>query len=216
MLEFVKAAEKYDEKGTTKFTTFAYRSVMYGVNDEMKFQMNRAGVTGADFVKPSESVSLDEDNGSIDTLAAEPETEDNTDEIRRKVSSIMEILTETEQKVLGCFFGIGCERQTGLKKISKQLGLREMEVKLAMESGKRKLGIEEYKAMPLIDIIAKISDENHPITKDEIMNAFKESGSAVSDNNVTLSNAVDDLLSVVDPLEHTDDNDADYKIKYKD
>ncbi|MBQ9519369.1 MAG: sigma-70 family RNA polymerase sigma factor [Firmicutes bacterium] len=212
MLEFIEASKRYDEKKNAKFTTFAYKSVENGIKDEMKFQMNIAGV---DFVKPSKSVSLDEDNGLIDTLAAEPEAEDNTDEIRRMVSLKMEILTETEQKVLCCFFGIDCERQIGLKKIAKQLAMSEIEVRLAMESGRRKLGIEQYKAVTLIDIIAKISDEHHPVTKDDIMNAFKESGSAISDNPVTLSNAVDELLSVVDPLEHTDDNDIDYRIKYK-
>ncbi len=37
-----------------------------------------------------------------------------------------------------------------------------------------------------------------------------------NDNIRTVADAIDDLLGVVDPLEYTGDNDADYRIKYKD
>ena len=51
----------------------------------------------------------------------------------------LQLLTERKKKVLYMAYGIGCERCANAGKIAKALGMRELEVRRALQSGKRKL-----------------------------------------------------------------------------
>lgn len=73
----------------------------------------------------------------------------------------------------------------------------------------------ENKTVQVLKILKKISDETHPVTQAQILNAMKDTGDAVTENAATLSGTVDEILRQMNPIEYTGDNDADYRIKYK-
>ena len=140
-LELLRAGEKYDPSQGAKLTTYAKKAVQRGIKEEAIFQINRAGITGKEYVGPADSISIDdEENGIADRLAAEaapsglPEMDADA-----ALRDGLKQITETERAVLYTVYGIGCERCTNLKKVAGGLGMTEQETRRALESGKRKL-----------------------------------------------------------------------------
>ena len=88
-------------------------------------------------------VSLDEGSGVIRKISEEAyfllETECADRERDEQLREDLQLLTEREKKVLYMAYGIGCERCAKAGKIAKALGMRELEVRRALQSGKRKL-----------------------------------------------------------------------------
>ena len=140
-LELIRAAGRYDEEKGVKFTTFAYMAVMEGIREEVLFQIDRSGVTGKDGA--ADCVSVDEGSGVIRKLSEEAffrsEAECADRERKEWLREGLQLLTESEKKVLYMAYGIGCERCANAGKIAKALGMRELEVRRALQSGKRKL-----------------------------------------------------------------------------
>lgn len=151
-LELLRVSEKYDPSMGVKLMTYAKKAVERGIKEEAVFQINRAGLTGKDYVGSADSISIDDAGNGIAQMLAEgtvsdvgtemsaekggeAQTEPNLDALRDGLGQI----TETERAVLYAAYGIGCERCTNAKKTAKQLGLTETEVKRALENGKRKL-----------------------------------------------------------------------------
>lgn len=142
-LELIKAAGRYDAESGAKFTTFAYKAVEEGMKEEAIFQINRSGVTGRKFFIAADSLSVDEENGVIEMLSeqaflysdGENEDRERAEQLRRDLQR----LTENEKNVLYMAYGIDCDRCANPKKIARALDMSELEVKRAMESGKRKL-----------------------------------------------------------------------------
>ena len=140
-LELLRASERYDPERGAKLTTYAKTAVQRGIREEAVFQINRAGITGKEYVGPTDSISIDdEENGIADRLAAEaapsglPEMDADA-----ALRDGLKQITETERAVLYTVYGIGCERCTNLKKVAGGLGMTEQETRRALESGKRKL-----------------------------------------------------------------------------
>lgn len=69
--------------------------------------------------------------------------------------------------------------------------------------------IAEQRTVDVLRVLKEFSDENHPISKKEIL---KEVGT--TENPQTLSNTVDEILKQINPAEYTDNNDGEYRIKY--
>lgn len=155
-LELLRAGEKYDPSQGAKLTTYAKKAVQRGIKEEAIFQINRAGLSGKEYVGPADSISIDdEENGIAQMLAAkavsdaEAETGAEADaDAGETVPAEPDLavlrgglgqITETERAVLYAVYGIGCERCANLKKAAKQLGMTETNVKRALESGKRKI-----------------------------------------------------------------------------
>lgn len=145
-LELIKADGRYDPGKGTKFTTYAYKSVMEGIKEEAIFQINRSGVTGKEHVATADCVSIDDENGIVVKISEdlsweqygagdEGKEDDRVENLRMN----LQLLSENEKKVLYAAYGIECERCTNTGKIAQMLNMRELEVKKAMESGKRKL-----------------------------------------------------------------------------
>lgn len=141
-LELIKAAGRYDVESGAKFTTYAYKAVEEGMKEEAIFQINRSGVTGRKFYTATDSISVDEENG-IEMLSEQVllysdegnEDRERAEQLRRDLQR----LTENEKNVLYMAYGIDCERCANPKKIAKTFDMSELEVKRALESGKRKL-----------------------------------------------------------------------------
>lgn len=73
----------------------------------------------------------------------------------------------------------------------------------------------ESKTIQVLQILKEISDEEHAVTKAEILKEMKGTGCATTENPVTLSAIIEDILRQINPLEHTAENDSEYKIKYR-
>lgn len=71
------------------------------------------------------------------------------------------------------------------------------------------------KAVQVLEILKKISDESHAVTQAELLEAMRETGDAVTESPATLANTVDEILRQINPMEYTKENDAEYRIKYK-
>ena len=69
--------------------------------------------------------------------------------------------------------------------------------------------ISERRTVDVLDVLRRISDEKHPVTKREILEEVE-----TTDNPQTLSNTVDEILLQINPIEYTGDNDYEYRIKY--
>lgn len=70
--------------------------------------------------------------------------------------------------------------------------------------------IAEQRTVDVLDVLKRISDEDHPVTKKEILDEI-----STTENPSTLSNTVDEILLQINPIEHTGDNDHEYRIKYE-
>ena len=145
-LELIKADGRYNSDKGAKFTTYAYKSVMEGIKEEAIFQINRSGVTGKEHVTSAECVSIDDENGLVEKISEdlsweqyEAGDEGEEDGRTEKLRVNLQMLSENEKKVLYAAYGIECERCTNTRRIAQMLNMRELEVKKAMESGKRKL-----------------------------------------------------------------------------
>lgn len=71
------------------------------------------------------------------------------------------------------------------------------------------------KAVQVLEILKKISDESHPVTQAELLTAMRDDGFAATENPGTLSNTVDGILRQINPVEYTEENDSEYRIKYR-
>lgn len=71
------------------------------------------------------------------------------------------------------------------------------------------------KTVQVLEVLKKISDESHAVTQAELLEAMRETGDAVTDLPAVLSNTVDEILRQINPVEYTEKNDAQYRIKYR-
>lgn len=140
-LELIRAAGTYDADRDAELTTYAYKAVAAGIRREAFFQIDRSGVTGKDGA--ADCVSIDEGSGVIRKLSEEAffrsEAEHTDREKKEQLREDLQLLTEQEKRVLCMAYGIGCERCADAGKIAGALHMRELEVRRALQSGKRKL-----------------------------------------------------------------------------
>ena len=73
----------------------------------------------------------------------------------------------------------------------------------------------ERRAVQLLEVLKEISDEHHPVTQKEILEAMEDSGLATTENPATLAGTVDEVLRQINPVSYSAEYDADYRIKYK-
>lgn len=73
----------------------------------------------------------------------------------------------------------------------------------------------ESKTIQVLQILKKISDEEHTVTKAEILNEIKGTGSATTENPATLSAIIEDILRQINPKKYIPDEDSEFKIKYR-
>ena len=69
--------------------------------------------------------------------------------------------------------------------------------------------IAEQRTVEVLGVLKRISDEDHPVTKKEILEEV-----TTTENPQTLSNTVDEILLQINPVEYTGDNEHEYRIKY--
>ncbi|MCR4788917.1 MAG: WYL domain-containing protein [Lachnospiraceae bacterium] len=69
--------------------------------------------------------------------------------------------------------------------------------------------IAERRTVDVLRALKEYSDERHPVIKKDLLEKV-----STTDNDQTLSDTVDEILMEINPLVHTDDNDAEYRIKY--
>lgn len=144
LVALIEAINKYSLDSTSKFSTYAFKWINGAVKEQIHFQLNRLGITETKYAV--EGLSLDDDNGPSGIL--EDEDISVLDEIIRmeeiletkeRIKQTIDLLTDTEKKVLYMVYGIACESTSNHKKIAKQLGLSEIEVKKAINSAMKKL-----------------------------------------------------------------------------
>lgn len=70
--------------------------------------------------------------------------------------------------------------------------------------------IAEQRTVDVLRALKEYSDEEHPVSKTELLEYIK-----TTDNPVTLSGTVDEILMRINPARYTGDNDDDYRIKYE-
>ncbi len=71
------------------------------------------------------------------------------------------------------------------------------------------------KAVQVLEVLKKISDESHAVTQAELLEAMRETGDAATDIPAVLSHTVDEILRQINPVEYTKENEAQYRIKYR-
>ena len=77
------------------------------------------------------------------------------------------------------------------------------------------------RTLQILDLLQKITDEKHPISKGDIAGALKEYRILKYNNNTKIEDdrkitkLMDEILSELDPIHYTGDNDEEYTIKYK-
>ena len=57
--------------------------------------------------------------------------------------------------------------------------------------------VAEKRTIQVLDVLKKISDENHPVTQAKLLEAMRETGDATTENAATLSATVDQILRQV-------------------
>lgn len=70
--------------------------------------------------------------------------------------------------------------------------------------------IAEQRTVDVLRALKEYSDESHPVSKTELLGCIK-----TTDNPLTLSGTIDEILKQINPTEYTGDNDGEYKIKYE-
>ena len=145
-LALLKAIQKYDPNRGAKFSTYAYKWIQRGVENEIKFQLNRLGIKGDNGFESKKSISLSEeeyivemipDDGetALDILIDREENDDQMKEVARKMLS----LTKEERTVLFMVYGIDGERVTNHKRIGNELGMTEIQVRIIYETAMKKI-----------------------------------------------------------------------------
>ena len=69
--------------------------------------------------------------------------------------------------------------------------------------------IAERRTVEVLDVLRRISDERHPVTKKMVADKVY-----TTENPQTLSNTIDEILLQINPIEHVAENDHEYRIKY--
>ena len=69
--------------------------------------------------------------------------------------------------------------------------------------------IAEQRTVEVLSALKEYSDEDHPISKTELLDHI-----TTTDNPMTLSGTIDEILVQINPTEHTEENDSEYRIKY--
>lgn len=70
--------------------------------------------------------------------------------------------------------------------------------------------IAEQRTVDVLRALREYSDENHPVSKTELLEYVE-----TTDNPLTLSGTIEEILIRINPTEYTGDNDSDYRIKYE-
>ena len=70
--------------------------------------------------------------------------------------------------------------------------------------------IAEQRTVDVLRALKEYSDESHPISKTELLEYVE-----TTDNPLTLSGTIDEILIRINPAEYTGENDSDYRIKYE-
>ncbi|MGN0679428.1 MAG: sigma factor [Oscillospiraceae bacterium] len=134
-LELIKAYYNYDANKGAKLTTYAHDAIYYGIIKEAVSQIDKG--TSIDQTNKPEFISLDDTDLDIaDEISVD--FEDNFDDTS---SVVRQILTDIEFKLLCTAFGVDCEQCADPKKLAGRFGMSVIEVKKAMENGKRKLRV---------------------------------------------------------------------------
>lgn len=70
--------------------------------------------------------------------------------------------------------------------------------------------IAEQRTVNVLRALKEYSDESHPVSKTELLEYIE-----TTDNPLTLSGTIDEILLRINPAEYTGENDSDYRIKYE-
>jgi DNA-directed RNA polymerase specialized sigma subunit len=79
----------------------------------------------------------------------------------------------------------------------------------------------EQRVLQILDILKKITDDNHTLSKKELIECLRVYRIAKYDNGTplestnTITRALENILLEIDPLEHSKDNDEEYRVKYE-
>ena len=75
--------------------------------------------------------------------------------------------------------------------------------------------IPERRTVQILEILKKISDEQHAVRQSDILTAMKETGAATTENAGTLSKSIDEILLQINPDAYSPEKDSMYRIKYR-
>lgn len=134
-LELIKAYYDYDVNIGAKLTTYAYQRIYNGIKEEAISHINK-GISKKNIINP-EFISIDD----LEYDIADESSFDFDDNFDDTSSVVRQILTDEEYKLLCTAFGIDCEQCATPKKLAERFGMSVIEVKKAMENGKRKLRV---------------------------------------------------------------------------
>ena len=79
----------------------------------------------------------------------------------------------------------------------------------------------ERRTLQILEVLRILTDENHTIPKDELGRMLRLYRIAKYDNGIplespnTFTSTLESILQELDPMEYSEDNDADYRIKYE-
>ena len=133
-LELITAYFSFDETMGIKFTTYSYQRVFRGIMAEAVSEINSGTVNSE---KLSNVIYLDE--AELDIVDENVYEFDEDGSCEKLMGLVRQNLSQDEFKLLCCAYGIDCKQCSDPKKLAKQFGLTELEVKRLIESGKRKL-----------------------------------------------------------------------------
>lgn len=134
-LELIKAYYDYDASKGAKLTTYAYRRIFNGIKEEAISQINSG--TSIKHINNPEFINIDDAEFEIadeDCVFFDDNFDDTSSVVRK-------MLTNEELKLLCTAFGIDCKQCADPKKLAERFGMSVLEVKKAMENGKRKLKV---------------------------------------------------------------------------
>ncbi len=149
ILAFITAVTKYDVTGIAALSTYAHNWIDGAVKNQIKFQLNRAGITGIKYNKNAFS-HCDENGIDEDIPSAEDDMQDRLiereehEEAHRRLQKALWKLSDDERKTLFMAYGIGDKEILNSRKIAKSLGCSEFTVIKIVEDAKKKL-TEAYK-----------------------------------------------------------------------
>lgn len=102
-------------------------------------------------------------------------------------------------------------KEENKKQINKNVSFEREAPKMSREE---KQYCPERRTVQILDLLKKYSDEKHVLSQKELLEIMKEN-CPTTENAVTLSHAIDEILLQINPYIYEEENRNQYQIKYK-
>ncbi len=193
MIGFMDAVRNFDPSKGGSLKTYATYFINGAIYDELKVSLNPMGMQDAEGVLDDDGNKILLSYSSIEQMREWGEEIPNVNQTDEPEAEIPDYdQTDEDSDVRDVMYSVP-------------------------ENGKF---TETRRAIQILEVLKKATDEEHPVTQKQLAELLKvyrtgkyqDSATVKVDNTFTRS--IEEILSEVDPIKYTGENDDDYQIKY--